>query len=39
MTGVELTDGRVIARTAVFIRPDNLPHADGPGDRFELRGQ
>ncbi len=29
MTGVELTDGRVIARTAVFIRPGNRPHADG----------
>jgi thioredoxin reductase len=29
LTGVELTGGRVIARTAVFIRPDNVPHADG----------
>jgi thioredoxin reductase len=29
LTGVELTDGRVIARTAVFIRPDNVPHPDG----------
>lgn len=29
LTGVELIDGRVIARTAVFIRPGNLPHADG----------
>jgi thioredoxin reductase len=29
LTGVELTDGRVIARTAVFIRPENVPHADG----------
>ena len=29
LTGVELTDGRVVARTAVFIRPGNLPHADG----------
>jgi thioredoxin reductase len=29
LTGVELTDGQVIARTAVFIRPGNLPHADG----------
>ena len=28
-TGVELVDGRVIARTAVFIRPGNVPHADG----------
>jgi thioredoxin reductase len=29
LTGVELIDGRVIARTAVFIRPGNVPHADG----------
>jgi thioredoxin reductase len=29
LVGVELADGRVIARTAVFIRPDNIPHADG----------
>ena len=29
LTGVELTDGRVIARTAVFVRPGNLPHPDG----------
>jgi thioredoxin reductase len=29
MTGVELADGRVIARSAVFIRPGNRPHADG----------
>jgi thioredoxin reductase len=29
LTGVELTGGRVIARTAVFIRPLNVPHADG----------
>jgi thioredoxin reductase len=29
LTGVGLTDGRVIARTAVFIRPRNVPHADG----------
>jgi thioredoxin reductase len=29
LTGVELIDGRVIARTAVFIRPENVPHADG----------
>ncbi|MDP8976129.1 MAG: hypothetical protein M3N28_07185 [Actinomycetota bacterium] len=26
---MKLTDGRIIARTAVFIRPGNLPHADG----------
>ena len=29
LTGVELADGQVIARTAVFIRPANLPHPDG----------
>jgi thioredoxin reductase len=29
LTGVELTDGQVIPRTAVFIRSGNLPHADG----------
>ena len=29
LVGVELLDGRVIARTAVFIRPGNIPHADG----------
>ena len=29
LTGVELTDGRVVPRTAVFIRPGNRPHADG----------
>ena len=29
LTGVELTDGQVIERTAVFVRPGNLPHADG----------
>jgi thioredoxin reductase len=29
LTGVQLADGRVIARTAVFIRPGNAPHADG----------
>ena len=29
LTGVELADGRVIARTAVFIRPGNVPHPDG----------
>jgi len=30
LAGVELTGGRVIPRTAVFIRPGNQPHADGP---------
>ena len=29
LAGVELADGRVVARTAVFVRPGNLPHADG----------
>jgi thioredoxin reductase len=29
LAGVQLIDGRVIARSAVFIRPGNLPHADG----------
>jgi thioredoxin reductase len=29
LTGVELTDGLIIPRTAVFIRPGNVPHADG----------
>jgi thioredoxin reductase len=29
LTGVELVDGQVIARTAVFVRPGIRPHADG----------
>jgi thioredoxin reductase len=29
LTGVEMADGRVVARTAVFVRPGNLPHDDG----------
>jgi alkyl hydroperoxide reductase subunit AhpF len=29
LTGVELADGRVVSRAAVFIRPGNVPHADG----------
>jgi thioredoxin reductase len=29
LTGVELADGTVIARSAVFVRPGNVPHADG----------
>ena len=29
LTGVELADGRVIPRTAVFIRPSIVPHTDG----------
>ena len=29
LTGVELADGSVVARAAVFIRPGNHPHPDG----------
>ncbi len=29
LTGVQLTDGRAIERTAVFVRPVNVPHGDG----------
>jgi thioredoxin reductase len=29
LTGVEVIDGRVIPRAAVFVRPVNVPHADG----------
>jgi thioredoxin reductase len=29
LVGVELADGRVVARAAVFVRPGLLPHADG----------
>jgi thioredoxin reductase len=29
LTGVELADGQVVPRTAVFIRPINTPHPDG----------
>jgi thioredoxin reductase len=29
LVGVEIADGEVIARTAVFIRPLNVPHPDG----------
>lgn len=29
MTGVQLIDGQVVPRAAVFIRPVNQPHADG----------
>jgi len=29
LTGVELADGRVVARTAVFVRPGNRPHDAG----------
>ncbi|HEY6566094.1 MAG TPA: NAD(P)/FAD-dependent oxidoreductase [Actinomycetota bacterium] len=29
LTGVEMEDGRVVPRTAVFVRPGNVPHDDG----------
>ena len=29
LRGVELADGRVIPRAAVFVRPGNVPHNDG----------
>lgn len=29
LTGVELCDGRFVARAAVFVRPRNLPRPDG----------
>ncbi len=29
LTGVELADGTVVPRSAVFIRPRNVPHPDG----------
>lgn len=29
LIGVQLADGQLVARTAVFIRPTNVPHADG----------
>lgn len=29
LTGVELADGEVVERAAVFVRPGNVPHADG----------
>jgi thioredoxin reductase len=29
LSGVELADGQIVPRTAVFIRPINLPHPDG----------
>jgi len=29
LTGIQLVDGRVFPRTAVFIRPVNVPHNDG----------
>jgi thioredoxin reductase len=29
LTGVELSDGRIVPRTAVFVRPGIHPHADG----------
>ena len=29
LSGVELADGRIVPRTAVFVRPVNVPHPDG----------
>src|SRR4249919_2602596 len=29
LCGVKLIDGRVISRTAIFVRPANVPHRDG----------
>jgi thioredoxin reductase len=29
LTGVELTDGAIVARSTVFVRPGIVPHADG----------
>jgi len=29
LTGVRIADGRIVTRTAVFIRPRNVPHPDG----------
>lgn len=29
LVGVQLTDGSVVERSAVFIRPENVPHPDG----------
>jgi thioredoxin reductase len=38
LVGVELRDGRVVPRAAVFVRPANTPHPDGlvPGLHCEL---
>jgi thioredoxin reductase len=30
LVGVQLVDGTIVPRTAAFIRPQPLPHADGP---------
>lgn len=35
LRGVELTDGRVIRRDAVFVRPGNVPHPDGLLDQLD----
>ena len=29
LVGVETVDGRLVARSAVFVRPGNVPHLDG----------
>jgi thioredoxin reductase len=36
LTGVELADGTVIPRTAVFVRPHNVPHAGGLMTGFDI---
>jgi hypothetical protein len=36
LVGVELTDGRVVPRTAVFIPPVNVPHTDGLSDALAV---
>lgn len=36
MTGVELDDGRIVARSAVFVRPGNTPHHDGLSTALDL---
>ena len=38
LVGVELVGGRIVPRTAVFVRPGNSPHQDGllPGLKCEL---
>ncbi|HEY4348759.1 MAG TPA: NAD(P)/FAD-dependent oxidoreductase [Gaiellaceae bacterium] len=36
LSGVELEDGRTVPRTAIFIRPLNVPHADRLLDQLAL---
>jgi thioredoxin reductase len=37
LRGVALADGREISRTAVFVRPGNVPHNDGLADALACR--